>query len=50
VMLRATGRFEMELLLARAGLRLDSLYGGPDLSPFTDASDTMVIVARLEGP
>lgn len=50
VTLRATGRFEMELLLARAGLRLNSLYGGPDLSPFTDASDTMVIVARLEGP
>ena len=50
VTLRATGRFEMELLLARAGLRLESIYGGTDLSPFTDASDTMVIVARLEGP
>ncbi len=49
VTLRATGRFEMELLLARAGLRIESIYGGPDLSPFTDASDTMVVVAKLEG-
>jgi len=49
VTLRATGRFELELLLARAGLRIESLYGGTDLSPFTDASDTMVVVARLEG-
>ena len=50
VTLRATGRFEMELLLGRAGLRIAAIYGGPDLSPFTDDSDTMVIVAKLEGP
>ena len=37
------------LLLARAGLRIESVYGGADLSPFTDASDTMVVVAKLEG-
>jgi hypothetical protein len=49
VTLRATGRFELELLLARAGLRIESVYGGADLSPFTDASDTMVVVAKLEG-
>ena len=49
VTLRATGRFEMELLLTRAGLPLESVYGGPDLSPFTDASDTMVVVAKREG-
>ena len=50
VTLRVTGRFEMELLLGRAGLEPAALYGGTDLSPFTDASDTMVIVAKLEGP
>ena len=50
VTLRVTGRFELELLLGRAGLELAAAYGGPDLSPFTDASDTMVIVAKLEGP
>jgi SAM-dependent methyltransferase len=49
VTLRVTGRFEIELLLARAGLRIESLYGSPDLSPFNDASDTMVVVAKLEG-
>ena len=48
VTLRATGRYEMEMLLERAGLRLASLYGGTDLSPFSDGSDTMVIVAELE--
>ena len=50
VTLRATGRYEMELLLGRAGLRLAAIYGGADLSPFVDDSDTMVIVAELEGP
>jgi hypothetical protein len=49
VTLRATGRYEMEMLLERAGLRLAAIYGGTDLSPFTDDSDTMVIVAELEG-
>ncbi len=50
VTLRVTGRFELELLLERAGLELAAVYGGADLSPFTDASDTMVIVAKLKGP
>ncbi len=49
VTLRATGRYELELLLGRAGLRLAAVYGGADLSPFDDDSDTMVIVAELEG-
>ena len=48
VTLRAFGRFEVELLLERAGLRLTGVYGGPDLSPFDDASDTMVLVGELE--
>jgi SAM-dependent methyltransferase len=49
VTLRVTGRFEIELALERAGLRLTAVYGDADLSPFTDASDTMVIVAEREG-
>jgi SAM-dependent methyltransferase len=46
VTLRVTGRFELELLLERAGMRLSALYGGPDLSPFDDASNSMVVVAE----
>jgi SAM-dependent methyltransferase len=49
VTLRLTGRFELELLLRHAGLRIASLYGDCDLSPFDDDSDTMVVVAELEG-
>jgi SAM-dependent methyltransferase len=49
VALRVSGRFEIEMALQRAGLRLSALYGDTDLSPFTDASDTMVIVAEREG-
>jgi SAM-dependent methyltransferase len=47
VALRAYGRYEFELLLREAGLRLAQVYGSADLSPFTDESDTMVIVAEL---
>jgi SAM-dependent methyltransferase len=47
VALRPVGRFEIELLLAGAGLRLAHVYGDADLSPYTDDSDTMVIVAEL---
>lgn len=50
VALRVTGRYELELLLERAGLKLRQVYGGPDLSPYDDASDSMVVVAELEGP
>lgn len=49
VALRVTGRYELELLLERAGLKLRHVYGAPDLSPFDDASDSMVVVAELEG-
>jgi SAM-dependent methyltransferase len=49
VTLRLTGRFEMELLLRLAGLRLAAVYGNCDLSPFDDGSDTMIVVAELEG-
>ncbi len=49
VTLRLTGRFELEMLVASAGLRLSALYGDSDLSPFDDGSDTMIAVAELEG-
>ncbi len=47
VALRAYGRFEFELLLNTAGLRVTNIYGGPDLSPYDDASDTLFVVAEL---
>jgi len=47
VTLRRTGLPEMELLLREAGLRLASVYGDTSLSPYTDDSDTMVVVAAL---
>lgn len=50
ITLRYTGRAEMELLLASAGLSPAHVYGGVDLSPFDDASDRMIIVAQREGP
>ncbi len=49
VTLRATGRYEMELALREAGLRLSALYGDAALSPFDDHSDRMVVVAEVEG-
>jgi SAM-dependent methyltransferase len=45
VTMRATGQPEAELMLRAAGLRLQQVYGAPDLSPFTDDSDSMIIVA-----
>lgn len=45
VTMRATGKAEAELLLREAGLRLQQVYGSADLSPFTDGSDSMIIVA-----
>ena len=49
VPMRAIGRFELEHLLDRAGLRLDALYGDTALSPYTDESDSMIFVAELQG-
>jgi SAM-dependent methyltransferase len=45
--LRVWGRFEFGALLERAGMRAAQIYGDNDLSPLTDASDRMVIVAEL---
>ncbi len=46
VTLRAYGRYEFELLLNAAGLRITNIYGAPDLSPYDDASDTLFVVAE----
>jgi SAM-dependent methyltransferase len=43
--LRFTSRYEMEGLLEQAGLRLEQLYGGYDLSPFEDESESMITFA-----
>jgi hypothetical protein len=48
VALRAVGRYEIEYLLERAGLRLSALYGDCSLSPYTDESDRMIVVAELD--
>ncbi|OGO49431.1 MAG: hypothetical protein A2148_08105 [Chloroflexi bacterium RBG_16_68_14] len=44
--LRFTTRYEMEGLLREAGLELDQVYGDFDLSPYDDASEYLITVAR----
>jgi SAM-dependent methyltransferase len=44
--LRLVGRYEMEHLLERSGLKLAHLYGDYDLGPYTADSENMVVVAR----
>ncbi len=39
-------RFELEHILARAGLAVEALYGGFDRSAFADGSAEMIFVAR----
>jgi SAM-dependent methyltransferase len=39
-------RFELEHILARAGLEVEALYGGFDRSPLADGSTEMIFVAR----
>lgn len=46
VTLRVTPRAELALLLAESGLRLAQVYGGADLSPYGDGSDSMIAVAE----
>jgi SAM-dependent methyltransferase len=46
--LRYSYRFEVEHLLARAGLRVAALYGDYDRSPFRDDSPDMIFVAEKE--
>jgi len=44
--LRFTTSYEMEGLLQRAGLELDSMFGDFELGPYDDASEYMITVAR----
>lgn len=44
--LRFTSRYEMEALLRLAGLELEAMYGDYDLTPYNDASEYMITVAR----
>ncbi|MPZ15763.1 MAG: methyltransferase domain-containing protein [Chloroflexi bacterium] len=46
VEIRTFGRYEIELLLARAGLRVEAMYGDYELGPFQDDSRRMLVVAR----
>ncbi len=43
--LRYFGRFELELLLERACLRIEALYGGYDLAPYDGGGDRLIAVA-----
>jgi SAM-dependent methyltransferase len=42
-------RFEMELLLEKAGYAVEALYGDWDMEPFDGSSDRMIFVARRKG-
>ena len=44
--LRYFSRYEVELLLAAAGLEIEGIYGDYGLGPFEDGSERMVIVTR----
>lgn len=44
--LRYVYRFELELLLDKAGFALEALYGSYDLDPFTGDSERLLAVAR----
>jgi SAM-dependent methyltransferase len=46
VTLRVYGVREIAALIERAGMRVTQMYGGCDLSPLSDDSDTMVVVAE----
>lgn len=45
--LRWTGRYEMELVLERAGYHVEKVYGGYDLEEFDADSERMIFVARI---
>jgi SAM-dependent methyltransferase len=47
--LKYTPPDELALLMSHAGLRLMHMYGDYDLSPYADDSDSMIVVAGLEG-
>ncbi len=41
-------RYEMELLLHRAGFSLETVYGSYELEPFDSSSEKMIFVARAD--
>jgi SAM-dependent methyltransferase len=43
---RWTGRYEMQLLLERAGYRVEKVYGSYDLDDYANDSERMIFVAR----
>jgi SAM-dependent methyltransferase len=45
-LLRYVGRFEVELLLAAAGLAVEAAYGDYQLGPLTNDSQRMIVTAR----
>ena len=47
--LRYIARFELDLLLERAGFAAIQVFGSYDLDPFTPASERMIAVARRDG-
>ncbi len=47
--LRYVYRFELELLLDKAGLVLEAMYGSYDLEPFTGESERLLAVAKRAG-
>jgi len=46
--MRFVYRYEMELLLHRAGFSLETVYGSYDLEPFDSSSEKMIFVARAD--
>jgi len=46
--MRFVYRYEMELLLHRAGFSLETVYGSYDLEPFDNSSEKMIFVARAD--
>jgi hypothetical protein len=44
--LRFTSRYEMEALLRETGLVLEQLYGDYDLTPYNEASESLITLAR----
>jgi SAM-dependent methyltransferase len=45
--LRYFARFELELLLERAGFVVEAVFGDYDLSPFGSASERLIVVAHV---
>ena len=49
VRLRYFCRYEVELLLAAAGLEIEGIFGDYNLGPLRDESERMIVLAREGG-